>query len=543
MKFSRKICLTLAVLLPAGAALAESLPRKVKKQRSVGRALENAQSQAFVTSFPFFRIFSYQRRGLDSLLREASADDKRGGLRLVALERVDGRQVELPFDHRANWLESDAKRLLLATSAGSGDQKVQLRAEIFLREETGQLEVKCRITHEGSAGREIALWAIAAVPPEGWLITPIAQGLENRQRVHGKIISFWNSPLNAPCLQLGANLLALDLSRWPQSPPLKFGTRSNAAWIAAVRPDRNSLLLLRAAYDPADRYPDQDCNMTLWCGSSPDGEAYAEIEALSPWTIVKPKKELKWSFVLEQKTLSSLGEATPETVAKAVRVPELYGPDRPSDANSWRFAAEGPLVRDAFGKVMEWRQAKGAPLAQSPLWYNAPEWSADGPSLVWNLDTLVEPISQTLPPWSEKGRAWSLSFAPAAGDDPRLLFQEGNFETGFAMVTQKKDLIAVLWNRGAGKSLQISRLSGPLPAGRCTTSASYVPEKKHLVLSINGEPQGEVAVPEEVRPMPARLVIGRNAQFPKELELQDPQGFAGRLYRLTITPDASLKDE
>lgn len=431
----------------------------------------------------------------------------RSGVRFVALEEVEGKLVNYAFD--------EAGRV-----EGGGFTAAQTKGEVELRVQAAGA-IGCRLTNTATRLRRLALWMIVAVPPRGTLVFSNAGGIEAGRRAHGRLTSFWASAWNAPGLSLEGEAVALDLERSAGVGSIKYGTRSNAGWIAGLRPDLGQMLLGRTTYRPGDQYPDEDCNLEIWAGMTMEKVSYAEMEWLSPWQDLAPGRTLAWSVTLETREYASAATGA-KALVEAVRAPARRAGTAPVEG----FTLSGARMVDAFGQVTAFYGEGDALAAKAPLWYNAPKQTAEG-ALAWTADTLVEAVPAAIPAWDiAAGRRWVIDFAETPGapeEARRLLLQDGNREAGLAIYLEKGRCVAALWSGSE------SREVGEPITERRRLEVALEPGAKTLKMGAQTE-----AVPFEMATPGRRLGIARNAQWPATLEPAEAAGFEGVIYEVGI---------
>ncbi len=489
------------------------------------RVFQSATAEARVSVSPHPRVLHFGKKNGPALLWE-DPHLTRSGIRFIAFEKQGSDHLIHPFDEPATWIDETAFR------ARSKDLELDVSFELI--EEV--LHVNCRLTNRSEVERTLALWSIASVPLQGWLVTTASRGLENNRWIHGRVVSYWGTSLGEPCLRFGREALAVDLATPMQSPSLKIGTRSNAGWVALVRPDLGQMLVAKVPYDAADQYPDEDCNITIWVGESLQKIPYAEMEWLSPWTIIPPGKALVWNYVVEQRSFDPGTQNSPDTLLELIRQPVVMTSGHGgATSDHWRMDGEGPLIRDHFGKVTEWRSSSGKAMARTPLWKNAPDWQRETSSLIWNESTLVETDPSAIPVWSPEGRSWRVGFSLSdeARRLNRILFQDGDAEGGLLLALIDGKATAILWK----EALPPTRLEAALSQGPDQeVQISYLPQPETFTLQVKGSTL-------VTRPSPAgliaprqRLAIGRNPKLPAEWEFQDLEPFLGTLHHLEVSP-------
>lgn len=512
---------TLALLMSATCEALYSAPDVV--------TLKDARAEVTLANAPYPRVVAYAAEGKPSLLF-CDPDGARSGLRFVGLEKRRDGSSEYAFDQAGEWLARAPQKATLRASSGAPGKALQLTA--IFRLEDGVLRVSCSLKNTSAAPRELALWTIAALPARGWMVAPFSRGLENNRWVHGRLVSYWTSSLAEPCLQLGQDGFGLNLQKWSGTSTLKVGTRADAAWAAAARPDLEALLVARWPYAPGDSYPDEDCNATLWMGNSPRGEHYAEMEWLSPWKSLEPGEALRWSFDLQLRDLPPGGELSSDALVQLVRAPCRLTPAKGLVEDVWRIDARGPLQRDAFGKVTEWYRQDGICIARAPFWQDAPEWQAAGPALRWDESTIVEAESSAWPPWQLSGRFWTLEFSPSREGGRQMLLQDGTATAGLLLMGGRDQVEAFLWT----SPREVARLAAPLSAGRRhIVKAAFHPEERRFELQVDGAAPQSCATG-EVGAMPGtKLSLGRGEVLPPAWKMVPLAPFRGLLYRLEIS--------
>lgn len=530
--------LVLGLALCVGSAsCAEQNVQPPNVETTVGSSyrLKDQQSEVEVTLAPQLRVLSFKSGELPNLLFQDPDNHNRSGLRFVALEKTpQGGQRALPLSAGAIWQStgSDAGELEATDPTG------QLHWKLYFQLQGGTFEVRIELENRGEEARALAPWAIASVDPKGWLATAFGRGQENRQWSHARLVAFWRSSLSNPSLRLGATTLAIDFSRWNGKGAWKYGTRSLAGWAAAVRPDLGAGLLARFPYTTGDSYPDENCNVTFYAGKTPGGLAYGEMEWLGPWTRLAPGQSLRWHFALE--LIAAQAKITsPDDLTALVLAPQTWQlPRSTALAGTWRLAAAGPLVRDRFDRVTAWQDAKGQTVADTPLWFNAPVWDEQGPSLLWTQDTIVSVKAETLPAWTSAGRSWDVEFASDSPDGPpQLLLQEGDDKAGVLLLVQGKMAEAWLWQTMPNGQVKFEQVKVPLQAGaRQRLRARYAPQQQRFILQSGEEQAQVVSFAGEIAPPASTLRLGRNAQVPAGLGLRKPAPFTGKLYRVEISP-------
>lgn len=491
--------------------------------RSAGAAAEVAVAFA-----PFPRILSFQPKGKTSLFA-GEASSPFAGIRFVAYEK-DGRgQKEFPFDSPATQISKTGRGFAWECFSGDGPQAVKLVVDATVADDEPVLAVRCRLINLGENPRRLALWAINSLLPEGWLVTTLSRGLEDGIWTHGKVTGFWTSGLGEPCLQLGREGMMLDVAKWPREEALKYGTRSSGAWLAAVRSDGGSALLVRLPYETTDTYPDEDSNGTFWLGGKgPD--LRAEMEWLSRWEDVPAGGTLEWSFRMEDIDLPKGGVMSPDgLVAKIRDTRKIAG--RPGPASGWRLAADSPQERDRFGRVTAWFSGSESSeeIARAPLWQGAPVWEDGG--LVWKNGTVVE--AAALPPWRAAGRKWTFhaSRPSGTGEGPILLMQEGDADSGMALVVEGDKVVALIW-LGPENLVRAALDIGSRPV--LAVNLLYRPDKAELLLEMDGETARAVLPAGWVVSPPARLVIGRGAAFPASTGWGQVRSYTGKIFEVMV---------
>jgi hypothetical protein len=529
------------VMLPALAIPSQNDTSEPRIHR-----LSNGKVEAEVSLSPHPRILSYNEPGMESQLLPAPAGEH-AGLRLIAIELLDGRQRNFAFSSPARLVEGNETMVLLETEAGEGEDTVGLRLHLILEDGTARLKASCTISNKGTKTRTLAPWAIASLTPKGWMVTNVTRGIENDGWEHARITGYWGSSLADPCLRPGTDALAIDFSRWNGTSALKYGTRTNAGWLAAIRPDLARMLFVTIPYSSNDVYPDEDCNATLWAG-----DRRGELEWLGPWQQVPAGESLNWEFTWELREAPADTTLAADDYVKYIRAASRYAdPSLNASMTSsdvWVLDARGPLTRDSFHKVTEWFSPDGkTSTAVAPLWYNAPRLSPEGGALVWTRDTLVEARSDSLPPWDPRGRSWVAIFRPSerAVKAPTLLLQEGGIESGFALFLAGGHLEAALWSDGTGEP-KIARVKTRIePDQNLAARAVWDPEKNEFRLyvgKVNLQP-GDGAtllrthLPDGLKPSPKSWVgIGRNASLPPQVAPEKPSLFEGSIRRIQIGP-------
>jgi hypothetical protein len=497
-----------------------------------GKWIQNDRIRAFVADSPHPRILALGTvAGGTALLGPAAG--LRSGVRLIAVE-IDGRsQVEFPFDEEARWLSSTETSATLEMFSGAGPDRLRLVVEVRIPVDGAALHFSCSLTSESLRPRTLALWAIASLEPKGWILTPLSRGFEDGRWVHGKVVAYWTSTLNAPCLQMGAESLSIDAGRWPGSPDLKYGTRSNAGWIAALRSDLSSLLVASAPYAPADVFPDEDCNFTIWLGTHPDSSRYMEMEWLGPWTPVQRGVDMEWKFSLACESLPGEPPADAEEAFALVLSRRTHAANSlaPEGKSIWQLSAATSHLRDRFGRVSRW-MAEGQTIASTPFWANSPVWNPAG-SFRWDGGTFVEVDPASLPPWTGSGRTWSVDFSPDKDQFPAMLFLEGDLEAGVCLLLTVTELTAWIWTGGGAG---VESLSVPRPKeGRIHVDLTYATSPGKLSLAVNGQAPQERLLPFRLKSVAPSLALGRPAGMPREVAVAPVASFAGELFRFSIS--------
>lgn len=484
--------------------------------------IRNEKASLEVSLSPEPRIVSYQLTGQPSLLLDDPGYE-RTGIRFFALEEKEGRQAGYVFGGRARWIEQSADAGVFESFLG--DRDLKLTVSLKLVPGTTRVTAQCTLANTADTTRRLALWGIASVPPKGWILTTISRGIENGAWTVGRLSKFFMSDSNDPVLKMGRDALAFDLSQWHREGSPKYGTRSNEAWIAVARPDLATLLLFLLPYQSSDKYPDDDCNVTMWFGTTPSKVPYAEAEWMSPWQEIAAGKSLEWTFSFEGRDLPAMENATPDALVNAVRHPQKLLPPSAADAGTWRLSDQGPLLKDSFGRVTEFYAADGTLIAKAPIWFDAPVWSRAG--MEWRDDTLVEAVAAAIPKWSGEGRSWQVTFS---GKEDAALLREGDEAGGFSLLVSGGKVHAALWNGPDGVLV-----AAPLSAGPEQNVRAWI-ESKTLKLQV-GKAEPQSAAINFPLPRPAqRLALGRDSTQPKGLKLPVVPGFRGPIREISITP-------
>ncbi len=530
-RLSRKSLLFVALGLVFGAVAADGPAGPNQKMKL----------EASVQTEPHPRIASVQMPGESSLLF-SDPTGERTGIRFVALEEIDGRQKEWPFVDSAEPLAKKDGAAGFIAETGTDGERLRLTVQVNAAAKPGAIQLQCTLANLSARPRTLALWTIASLPNEGWVLTTVSRAIENGRRRHAHLASYWSSPLNASCLRLGTDALAFDLSGFTGEPSVKFGTRSAEGWAAAINLRRKVLLLGMIPYSPTARYPDEDCNITLWAGRSPSGVAYAEMEWLSPLTVVAPGGVLEWTLTLEARAIDPGGiPGTADGLVTLVRSPkERAALTSHHETAAWSVDTRNPLVVDTFGRVTRIANARdqdsdAEPWAIAPLWSNAPSLSTrdDGDALLWNPDTLLEVPPAAVPPWTEGSREWTVDFAAKRGAENRILFQDGGSESGVAVYCSAAGLTALLWDLDHEESpIQIV---APLePGDRHRASIRLSPSTGQFSVQVDDLPARTKPVPFAIpRPEP-RLAIGRDLAAPKDFDGPPLTNFEGHIHRMAI---------
>jgi hypothetical protein len=492
--------------------------------------LRNPHAEVLLTAEPALRVSTLSKPGQPSLLSRLEGDFS-PNIRFVALELQDGEQVVHPFDEKATWLHQDAKSATMETVSGHGSSRLRLQVQFTLADDA-RLHARCTLFHEASTPRKLALWSIVSLVPKGWIITTFSRGFEDRRWIHGKLVSFWKTQLDEPCLKFEDGTLGIDLSRWSQQADLKYGTRSHAGWVAAADPTRQSLLIASAPYEIGKPYPDEDCNVTIWLGTASNNAKYAEMELLSPWTTVVKETPLAWEVSFESVPVGAI--ASPAPLRDVILDARRYGTEVHGDR--WQLAASTPHLRDRFGKVTKWFSSTkhAATLATAPFWRNAPQWLPDG-SLRWDQDTFIETTAASLPPWTGD-RSWSVDFQAETESGRRVLLQDGDASTGVCLLTEGDRLSALIWHAIDGQ-IQHSRLCASLPvSGRHQARLSYRRGEQTWTLQVDDATPSTIQVPFSLTPASPNLVIGRSYALPEHPDFSLAQPFVGRFFQISVTP-------
>ncbi len=493
------------------------------------RTLQNATTEARVSIFPQPRVLDFGSKNGPALLWE-DPHQTQSGVRLIAYEKRDGQQLIHAFDEPGEWIGENAFR--------TRSEDLELEGSFVLSGE--ELQVACLLTNRSTVERTLALWSIASLPTQGWIVTTASRGLENNQWVHGRVVSYWGTSLGEPFLRFGKEAIAIDLGAWPGSGSFKIGTRSNAGWVALVRPDLGQMVVARVPYDPADQYPDEDSNITIWVGDSPKKLPYAEMEWISPWTTLPPGKSFQWNFVLERRSFDPGAPITPDKLVDLIRQPtKITTGNGGVEAHRWRLDGMGPLLRDHFGKVTAWYSSDGKVIAKTPLWNNAPNWIPETSSLAWNESTIVEPDASLLPKWSPEGRTWRLGFSvpKEARSENRMLFQDGDAASGLVVALIDGDVSAYFWNENNPPLRLEAELTESLDHH---VQVTYSPAEKTLSLQLNKSPSVSQEAPTVPMAPTQRLEIGRNARLPAEGQIPALKPFLGSLHYLEVL---NVKDD
>ncbi len=504
------------------------------------RWLRTAHAQVLISAYPSLRISALSEPGRPTLLR-GREEGFQSNVRFIALEQVDGGQTYLPFDQPAQWISHDERSAVLEISTKEGGRSFKLTVSLALSEKNGALDVRCSLLPEQPSSKPLALWAIASLAPRGWIMTTLSRGFERQQMIPGHLVTYWKTPLNAPSLHLEDDILAVDLSHWQQD--LKYGTRSNAGWIAAIDPEQKTMLVASFPYEATAAYPDGNCNSTIYLGLHPLGGKYAEMEWLGPWTKIRAGSELTWSFSLESRPYHR-GEMNPSLhhLKDSVLVPERKNPTQATSTTPglWTLGTQSPQARDYFGRVTQWF-APGdngeVLLASAPFWKNAPVWSEKDASFLWDKDTFIETNPDALLPWSNEARSWQMDFSVTKSDtsSKRILFQDGDSQSGICLFLELDQVTAAAWHANSQRILT-AKLSAPVPLDtRCTVRLEWSECEKTMHLKVNGHSRLHTAVSFAIKPASAHLVIGRPGALPSDPLLSDLHPFIGKIFETTIS--------
>jgi len=501
--------------------------------------LRTAKAQVLISVYPSLRISALSEPGAPTLLT-GSADGLQSDVRFIALELEDDRQTYLPFDQPARWISHDERSAIIETFTEVSGRSFKLMVSLTLSETKSSLAIQCALIPKEPSPKPLALWAIASLAPRGWIVTTLSRGFEKQQMIPGQLVTYWKTPLNAPALHLDDDILAVDLSHWEQD--LKYGTRSNAGWIAAIDLDKQTMLTATFPYEAEDTYPDGNCNATIYLGLHALGGRYAEMEWLSPWTNVPAGQELTWSFSLESRPYpKENAPPSPRRLKKAV-----IGPERKTPANTmsstpgrWTISTQSPQTRDYFGRVTQWFAPGGRGemvLASAPYWKNAPIWSdADG-SFQLDKDTFIETNPDTLVPWSNEDRSWEIEFSVTKPMNPgkRILLQDGDSQAGICLFIEGSLVTAAAWSMNP--QLLSTKLSTSIPFdARCLVRLKLSHREKTISLEVDGNSPSSTTIPFGLEPMNANLVIGRPSVLPPTPVFSGLQPFIGKIFQTTVS--------
>lgn len=482
---------------------------------------------------PFPRITHLSAAGQPSPLFQDPAHD-RTGIRFLAVERVGNKQRGIAFDAPGTWTERNATSAVMEIKNTDADLTLKVRMKLV----EDRVSFDCELTSK-QAARKLALWAIASVPNRGWIVLPQSRGLEGGNWIAERICAFFGCGFDDPKLVLGHEAFALNLEAGPATKPLKYGTRAHAGWIAGVRPDLQNLLLIRALYASDDAFPDEDCNITAYVGASPSKIPYSEIEWLSPWSTLDANVPMEWAFTVASVALAPEDNPTPDSLIQAIRDPKIYNAasQQPtdSDVTTWCLTASGPLVKDRFGRATKFFSGPEPdperPIAQAPLWFDAPVWSAEG--LQWHPDTLVEAVRETIPPWEPKGRRWKIRFSPpnVVPENGSALICEGDAESGFAVTLVGNEARALLWNGSNDRCGVVLPLDA---SGAHEITVELKPGS--LSIASEGNPPVVASLKFPIPTPPQRMGIGRVSGWPRSNAPNAPAYFEGAFQEISITP-------
>lgn len=541
LQVPRLLWSTLAFLIVGGPGILGASDPSPALDRQ--KWLRTETAQVLISAHPSLRISELSEAGGSTLL-PGPAEGFQSDVRLIALEKKDGSQTYIPFDQPARWISYDERSAVLETSATENGRSFKLTISLTLSEKKGSLDVRCTLLPGQPSSKPLALWAIASLAPRGWVVTTLSRGFEKQQMIPGHLVTYWKTPLNAPSLRLDDDILAVDLSQWQQD--LKYGTRSNAGWIAAIDPERQTMLTATFPYEAGAAYPDGNCNATIYLGLHASGGRYAEMEWLSPWTNVPAGQELTWLFSLESRTFpSETLPISPQKLKEALLRPVKIEPAKILDGDShhWTLSAQSPQTRDYFGRVTEWfggSSTHGKALASAPYWKNAPVWSDTTASLQWDTDTFIETNPNTLLPWSEKNRIWQIEFSPTKAEvaEKHILFLDGDPQAGVCLFVAQDQVSAVAWDASSQQILCAKLTASTDADAKHSIRLELSPSKKTLTLKVNDGHAHQTSVPFTVRPKAANLVIGRPALLPSTPTLADLQPFVGRISLVSVSQPA-----
>ncbi len=266
--------------------------------------LTNATAEVFVAAEPYPRVAVFRRRGGVSPFRRGDRDPYVG---LMTWVKAPGQTADSarPANRPAELTRAGPLEARLAARA---DPELALRVEmhVLLDERAPRLRVRHGVSNLGPEERELAVWAVAALPRAGTVLVPFAgDGRSPAGQLH-----VWDGVIvNQPGVEIGDRGFTLDLSASYRGRTLRLGVPGPAGWIAYVRDG----LAARAAIavDAAALYPERGTTGAVFAETG--GGPLAGMEQVGPLRRVAPGAtawlEQEWELLGDRAVPATLADA------------------------------------------------------------------------------------------------------------------------------------------------------------------------------------------------------------------------------------------
>jgi hypothetical protein len=280
-----------------------------------GLWLRNGQVEAFVSTRPMVRVVAYRPVGGESVLKINEIIEY-SGVRTQFLEPRQNPLSALPASRPGRVVQHSPRRVRVLAEP-SAEAGLRAGMDVTLAETGSALTIRHTLENTGSEPREIAPWAIVALPRRGRAVIPFSRiaPADAPPRPFRSII--FVPKRNPRDKTFVIDQFALGVKFQPRGKSTKIGVRTEAGWAAWV--DGATVLTLEADFQPRGIYPEGGANVTCYVSAGDGESAWGELEHDGTLETIAPGQQVRLVQTLRLKTLNSpLPEAPDEAMTRIV---------------------------------------------------------------------------------------------------------------------------------------------------------------------------------------------------------------------------------
>lgn len=294
----------LAAVLGGCAAEPEATGKEAFEEHAGfgGVWLRSDVAEAFVATDPIPRVVVFRTVGGESVLN-LGRETWNTGLRTWFLAPRQNKDSPKPSRQPAVVVRATGRSVEVLADP-SKEAGLRTGMEVTLAEDRPVLTVRHFMENTSGSDRELAVWAIVALPRHGRTLLPFSAHLpaDGPPKPFRTVMFFPVANPFDPAFAFGHFAMSIDLDP-PRKKATKLGVRNPGGLIAWT--DGRRVLASRVAFDPRGTYPEGGANITCYVSGGNNATDWAEIEHDGPLQTVPPGKR---AWLEQTLTLGELPE-------------------------------------------------------------------------------------------------------------------------------------------------------------------------------------------------------------------------------------------